>query len=198
MIERLNAETRVHHCDADADFDQLFSSRAPAQHYIAFLTRAYGFETPLEQALFATPGLEDLLDLDARCRSTRIGMDLVALGLLPSQVAELPQCLNIPQFRGAAEALGWMFVTERTTLTHSVVRRHLLTTMPREMHRASAYLSSYSGVVGTRWRELGNALDLVAVHPAIADRVIGAAHDAFRCQRRWIQQEHEDRRRQAG
>ena len=198
MIERLNDETRVHHGEADASFDQLFVTSTKVRQYIGFLIRVYGFEAPVEAALAATPGLEDLLDLESRSRSSRISADLMALGLLPTEIAALPMCLNVPQFRGAAEALGWMYVTERTTLTHSVVRRHLLTTMPREMNKASAYLTSYAGVVGTRWRELGHALDLVGMHPAIADRVIGAAHDAFRCHRRWGQQEHVELARATG
>lgn len=194
MIERLNAETRVHHGEADSDFDLLFTQTSAPQ-YAAFLMRVYGFEAPLETALVATPGLGELIDLDGRIRSSRISQDLLALGMLPTEVARIPVCVNIPLFRGAAEALGWMFVTERTTLTHSVVRRHLLTTMPREMHKASAYLQSYAGVVGTRWRELGQALDLVAIHPSVADRIVGAAHDAFRCLRRWSLQEPADARR---
>ena len=45
------------------------------------------------------------------------------------------------------------------------------------------------GVVGLRWRELGVALDAIAMHPAIAERIVERALDAFRAQRRWIQVE---------
>ncbi len=87
-----------------------------------------------------------------------------------------------------------MYVIERATLAHSVIRRHLLTRLPREVRNASNYLSCYAGVVGMRWRNFGATLDDVGRHPAIADRVVTAANEAFRCQRRWIQQDVQDTR----
>jgi heme oxygenase len=70
----------------------------------------------------------------------------------------------------------------------------LLTRLPREMRSAANYLSSYTGVVGTRWRKFGATLDDVAHMPEIANRVVAAANEAFRCQRRWIAQDARDRR----
>lgn len=194
MIERLNEETRPHHHDAESDFDVLFGSATTPADYEQYLVRVYGFEMPLEATLATTPNLELMIDLGARTKAAFVAQDLAALGLSPQRIGALPQCLGIPQFRGAAEALGWMYVIERTTLAHSVVRRHLLTRLPREMRGASAYLSCYTGVVGTRWREFGATLDDVARHPAIADRMVVAAGEAFRCQRRWIRQEPHDHR----
>ena len=194
MIERLNEETRAHHAEAESDFDVLFENETTARHYLMFLIRVYGFEAPLESTLAMTPNLELMIDLKERTKAGYLAQDLMALGLRPQQLAEMPQCLSIPQFRGAAEALGWMFVVERTTLAHSVLRRHLQTRLPRELRMASTYLSCYAGVVGTRWRKYGAVLDDVARHPAIADRVVTAANEAFRCQRRWIQQDLSDTR----
>jgi len=194
MIERLNEETRAHHAEAEADFDMLFEAETTPRHYLLFLVRVYGFEAPLESTLSMTPNLELMIDLKERTKAGYLAQDLMALGLRPSEIAELPQCLAIPQFRGAAEALGWMYVIERTTLAHSVVRRHLLTRLPREVRNASNYLSSYTGVVGTRWRKFGTTLDDVARMPEIASRVVAAAGEAFRCQRRWIQQDAQDTR----
>ncbi|HEU0033073.1 MAG TPA: biliverdin-producing heme oxygenase [Kofleriaceae bacterium] len=194
MIARLNEETRGRHAEADADFDILFRDDASSTHYMLFLMRVYGFEAPLESSLSMTPTLDLLIDLRERQKAQYLAQDLLALGLRPSEVAEVPQCLFIPQFRGAAEALGWMYVIERSTLAHSVIRRHLLTRLPREMQKASAYLQGYSGVVGTRWREFGAVLDEVAKVPAIADRIVDAAQEAFRTQRRWIEQDQADAR----
>jgi heme oxygenase len=194
MIERLNEETRSHHVECEADFDVLFDVETTPRHYLRYLVRQYGFEAPLESTLAMTPNVELMIDLKERMKAGYIAQDLMALGLRAAQVAELPQCLSIPQFRGAAEALGWMYVIERTTLAHSVLRRHLLTRLPREMRNASNYLSCYTGVVGTRWRKFGATLDDVAHQRMIADRIVQAAHDAFRAQRRWIQQDIQDTR----
>ena len=185
MIERLNAETRIHHADADADLDGLFRGDVTATHYLVFLMRTYGFEAPLESAVSLTPRLQPVLEPRLRARAGLLARDMMALSLRPQEVAELPMCLTIPQFRSVAEALGWLYVVERMTLAHNVIRRHLMTRLPIEMEIASSYLAAYDGVVGKRWQELGAALDEVCSHPAIADRVLSAAGEAFRCRRMW-------------
>jgi heme oxygenase len=131
-----------------------------------------------------------MLDLRQRARAGLIAQDLMRLGMRPSAVAELPLCLTVPQFRGTAEALGWMYVVERGALAHAVIRRHLMTCLPDAMVTASAYLQSAGGLLGTRWRQFGAALDEVAAHPAVADRIVASANEAFRCHRRWVLQEH--------
>lgn len=191
MIERLNDETQVHHAEADSDLDPLFRSDASASHYMLYLMRLYGFEAPLESTLLMTPTLDLMVNLKERSRASLIAKDLLALGVRPAVVADLTTCLSIPTFRGAAEALGWMYVVERATLAHSVIRHHLFTKLPAEMTRASSYLHSYSGVVGQRWRKFGVILDNVSRHPAIADRIVASANEAFRCQRRWLQTEQQ-------
>lgn len=185
MIERLNAETRIHHAEADQDLDALFRGDVTATHYLVFLMRTYGFEAPLESGVSMTPRLEQVLDIRSRARAGYLARDMMALSLRPQEVAELPLCLTIPQFRSVSEALGWIYVVERMTLAHNVIRRHLMTRLPIEVEIASSYLSAYDGVAGKRWQELGSALDEVASHPAIADRIIVAAGEAFRCRRMW-------------
>ena len=61
--------------------------------------------------------------------------------------------------------------------------------LPAEMLHASSYFMCYAGQVGAMWRELGEAMDQVAATPAIADRIIVAAHDAFRTLHRWRTQD---------
>jgi heme oxygenase len=198
MVERLTDETRVHHGEADFDIDALFSNDVTTSHYLVYLMRVYGFEAPLDSAISMTPKLELVLDLRARSRAGFLAQDLMALGVRPAEVTALPLCLAIPQFRSVAEAMGWLYVVERTTLAHNVIRRHLTTRFPLEMGVASAYLSSYEGIVGKRWQELGAALDHVARHPAVAERIVSAANDAFRCRRNWSLQDVTVHARSAG
>jgi heme oxygenase len=91
----------------------------------------------------------------------------------------------VPAFRGPAAALGWLYVVERPTLASAVIRGHLAAYLPTEMATSSAYLMCYAGQVGALWRELGMAMDQVAQSNAIADRIVVAAHDAFRTLTRW-------------
>lgn len=181
MLARLGTETAVFHAEADSDVDRfLFKASASAADYRMFLERQYGFIAPLETSLLTADGVPGLLDLSRRAKAARIVHDLLALGLNLDQVTDLPQCLSIPSFRGAASALGWLYVAERAMLASAVITRHLTSVLPDEMRSASAYLTSYAGRVGRMWRELGDAMDRVATTPAVGDRMVMAAGEAFR------------------
>jgi heme oxygenase len=190
MLARLNAETEVHHGDADSDLDRyVFHPDATRADYRTYLARVYGFIAPLEQALVRTPGLDQVVDLPARAKSALLLYDLLALGMTLEEVQELPQCLSIPAFRGPAAALGWMYVAERPTLQACVVRSHVESTLGRGIASSTAYLSCYAGHAGQRWRELAHAMEEVATTSALADRMALAASEAFRCLLRWKTQE---------
>src|SRR5688572_13066062 len=186
MLVRLNEETLPHHAEADGDVDRyLFCGQVTAADYRTYLSRVYGFLVPLEAALAMAPGLDEVIDPRARAKSALVVHDLLALGMSMNEVNELPQCMTISTFRGPAAALGWMYVIERPLLASAVIRGHLSTYLRAEMAYASAYLSCYAGQVGTLWRELGHAMDRVAYTPAVADRIVMSAHDAFRMLKRW-------------
>ena len=189
MIERLGTETRDQHAKADGDLHGLFRPEVTPTHYLVYLMRTYGIEAPLDSAIAVTPQLDLMLDTRGRARAGYLAQDLMALGVRPAEVTNLPLCLAVPQFRGVAEAMGWLYVAERTALAHNVVRRHLATRLPLQMDIASSFLSSYDGVVGKRWQELGITLDQVARHPVIADRIVASANEAFRCRRLWSAQD---------
>jgi heme oxygenase len=181
MLARLTDETQHHHAGADSEIDRyLFRTTVTRRNYRTYLARAYGFLLPLETSLATTAGLDDVIDVRVRAKSTLVVRDLLALGLTMTEVIELPQCQTIPAFAGPAQALGWMYVAEWSLLASSVLRGHLATFLPAEMGIASAYLSCYAGQVGTRWRELGEAMERVAETPNAGNRLVVAANDAFR------------------
>lgn len=186
MLEVLNDATRPYHLEADADIERyLLREPVTVRGYQTFLERQYGFIVPLEAALAQTPGLPGILALRSRAKSHLIVRDLHGLGVRADVIGALPQCESIPVFRGSAAAVGWMYVAERPMLATAVLKSHLASVLPTEMFSASAYLSCYAGHVGTAWRELGEAMDALAVTPVIADLIAEAARDAFRCLRRW-------------
>lgn len=186
VLTRLNEETQVHHAGADSDIDRyLFCDGVSAIEYRTYLIRLYGFLAPLEAALAMAPELDQAIDVRSRAKAALVAHDLLALGMTMTEVNELPQCLSIPTFRGPAAALGWMYIAERPLLASAVIRGHLSTYLPSEMACASAYLMCYAGQVGAMWRMLGESMDHVASTGAIADRMIVAAHDAFRALHRW-------------
>jgi heme oxygenase len=190
MLARLGRETQSHHADADSDLDRyLFGPTTTAEDYRTYLVRIYGFVAPYENAIMGTPQLEDAIDVRARMKTPLLLHDLYALGMSDHDIAEIPLCMGVPAFRGVAAALGWMYVVERPVLASAVIRRHLQTRLPGEMAIASDFLGCYAGHVGRMWRALGQALEKVAVTPAIADRIVVSAQEAFRTQHRWRMQD---------
>lgn len=186
LLARLNIDTQPHHADADLDVEQLvFRPDVTRGDYASYLSRIYGFVAPLEAALASVPGLSDIIDVRPRAKAMYVLHDLLALGVSMAEIAELPQCLSIPAFRGPAAALGWMYVVERPMLSSAVLHNHLQTSLGGEIADASSYVTCYAGQVGAMWRELGLALDNIADAGAIADRIVAAANDAFACQHRW-------------
>lgn len=188
MLTRLNLETRGLHRDADAIWVDLLTGEVTLDQYVAALTVAYGFEGPVESAVALTPGVTALVPLRQRARSGYIVQDLLTLGLSPSRIARLPQCGQIVPFRDLAEALGWLYVVERATLLHDMVRRHVKQCLSGM--DAFSYLSAYDGVAGLRWQELGQALDAASGNDVDAqDQIVASSRDAFATQRIWVEAE---------
>jgi heme oxygenase len=193
---RLDVETRPYHASVDAAWCELLADDVTDTGYASQLARVYGFEAPLEAVLAYTPNLALVIDIKRRLRAGFLAQDLVALDVPPVQIAQLPSA-RIEPFVDVAEALGWLYVLERATAIHPIVRKHLLEYRP-ELAVATAYLSTHDGSLGARWLELGDALDRVAEYPGKSERIMLAAFDGFRRAIDWYQRSGAGRLRRAG
>jgi len=114
-----------------------------------------------------------------------------------------PSCCEKPlgdaiaPFSSVAEALGWMYVVERATAIHHRVREHVLDLMPH-LEPATTYLSAYETSIGSRWLELGEAIELIACDERSHAQVTAAACEAFRCSIAWMQRGRARPARQVG
>jgi heme oxygenase len=184
MLARLDRETGAHHAPAESGWRHVLeASELTREDYVRQLSITYGFEAPYEAACAYTPGLTQVIDLRGRWRSGLIAQDLLAVGWTPDQITSVKLCAT-PTFQDAAEALGWMYVVERSTLIHLAVRDELASRFV-DLGRACAYLAAYETTVNRRWAELGVALDRFSGAERVADRVIGAALNAFVALREW-------------
>ena len=180
---QLNLATHAHHVAADAAWLELLVPTVTKRRYIEHLIRVYGFEAPLEAVLHYTPELSSLVALRPRVRAGLIAQDLMRLGLRAGLIATLGQ--RFMTFSSTAEALGWMYVAERTTLLHGAVGSHLRLHLP-EIGGATCYLEACDGSAGTRWSDLGNALEMVARAPSAKHQLIRAANQGFLALYEWF------------
>jgi heme oxygenase len=187
LITKLNLATRAWHADVDDPWLALLQPNVTEADYLAQLVRTYGLVAPFESACRYTPGIMKLLDYRQLLRAGLIAQDLLSLGITPSGVSRIPTCPAITMFRDTAEALGWLYVIERSTLLQDGVRRHLIERLPHAS-RACAYLSMYEGHVGDHWIAFGRMLDRVAKTPEIEASILESAAQAFEHAKQWTAQ----------
>lgn len=188
VASKLLGQLRTEHLEADATLHTLIRTDVTREDYLAFLTRAYGFEAPIESALAAVPAMDRAIDLPRRMKRERIASDLRALGTGAHELSRLPRCA-VPQFADVIEAFAWMYVVERSTLMHDTLRHHLMSRLPYIASTATSYLSCYAGEVGACWARFMAALDRVCRGEAAYARFENAARTAFHARRRWMRGE---------
>jgi heme oxygenase len=184
MLARLKEETRAHHVDADAARLAPLAMPTSVAGYASYLSRIWGLEAAIEQALSSTAELPLVIDPRGWPRAHWILDDLVALGI--ECASELPRCTAVAPLRSLAEALGWMYVVERNAPLHGIVRRHLARRMPGQMDVAGTYLATTEALAPQRLRVLGDALDEVARTASASNRIVEIAHRAFGVQQHWL------------
>lgn len=180
VLRRLELETRAFHRAADEGWLALTRPGAARHDYVRQLAATYGFEAPLEAAFLYTPRLPLLVDLRSFARAGLLAQDLLALGIGAAGVSHLPQCAPIAPFATPIEALGWMFVRERSSLLHDDVRSHVRAHIP-DATDACAYLTSSASAADTRLRELAAVLDRTVQTDRQYIELLAAAHAGLRC-----------------
>ena len=174
-LKRLDAETRSLHAEADERWLSLLRPNVKLGEYVTQLERGYGFVAPYEAALAYVPGLA----LHPRSRTTLLVRDLLSLGRSPNQIATLPMCLDI-DLACPIEALGWIYVVERSALVHAGLLRHLRQRLP--IANACAYLTADEYPFGPAWADLGRAFDAANA----LEKIVAGARQAFAVQRHWF------------
>jgi heme oxygenase len=172
MLQQLEYATRGYHVAADAGRIALLGGNITREKYAEYLARTYAFEAPIEARWQQTAGLDGVIDLAARLRTGFLASDLRALGCPPDRVTPAP-------FVGIEQALGWMYVVERSRRMNSLLQRHVQRRIPSAIAVAGKYLASCAPIAA-RWERVGVALDHVARHHAAAEQIMNAALRAFR------------------
>jgi len=160
MLTQLDLEMQIHL--AQVDSDPLAVIESPHRdRYREFLDPLlYGFRglcrvCPRDDAQSSTWWI----DLRQRAKAGLVAADLLALGVRPQELSQIPLCTSVEVFDTIADAMGWLYVVERRTLLHTVIVKDLTPHMPDLMAGASSYLHCYEHNASTRWRDLSRAFD---------------------------------------
>jgi heme oxygenase len=195
LIDLLDLETAPFHREVDND---LLENPVSPRGYQRYLARTYGFVAPIERSIITTPSIEQYTDLRRFTKEELLRRDLLALHYTTHQIDQLPQC-SVPLFDTPAEALGWAYFIERSTLFHQALFRHVASCIPGDVAFASSYLKCYFGSVGEMWRGFADSLDmLVRDDEAARHQAIEGARTAFHFYQRWRKQTVTDRAATSG
>jgi heme oxygenase len=182
LLSRLNASTRQLHSHIDEPWLGLLRPDVGLSDYLAVMVRTYGLVAPFESACKYTPGLEQYIDLRHMTRAGLIAQDLIALGLTPAQVSTIETCPAITMFISLHEAVGWLYVIERSTLLQQGVRRHLLHHVPQVQY-ASSFLASYDD---GHWAMFGQVVNAAGTNMEALHEIVSASLSAFEIASRWL------------
>lgn len=185
MLTKLNLATRGWHADVDDPWLDLMRDDVSEEAYLSQLVRMYGLVAPFEGACRYTPGAMKLIDYRQLLRAGLIAQDILTLGMSPIELARIPTCPAITIFRDTPDALGWLYVIERSTLLQDGLRRHLLEKLPT-LTKACAYLSAYEGHVSDHWIAFGRTLDRAAATPDAEAAILSSAEVAFGHAKQWL------------
>jgi heme oxygenase len=186
LVDRLQQETLSLHAEVD---EELTTKPVNARAYQRYLARVYGFVAPLERSISTTPAIEKYVDLRRFNKEELLRRDLLALHYTNHQIDVLPQC-SVPLFNTAAEALGWAYFIERSTLAHGSTFRAVASHIPGDVAFASSYLKCYFGAVGEMWRAFSDSLDQIDADGE-GDSVLESARTAFMFYHRWREPDRE-------
>ncbi|MFW1909718.1 MULTISPECIES: biliverdin-producing heme oxygenase [Acinetobacter] len=169
---RLKTETaaeheRMHHLMAQAD---VFASR---MHYAKFTLAQYYFQRDVEY-LFKYPEIIDFIpDLDVRGRSDAAFKDLQDLGVSPTDLNIASQDAN------ALEALGWIYVSEGSTLGAAFLFKEAKTKLELSEEFGARNLAAYPEGRAKVWKRFVQALDDAGLSQTEQDQVVQGAMDGF-------------------
>jgi len=181
-LDRLERLTQGPEAAAN-DVDRMLASNT-VDAYRDYLAVTFGFVAPLELRLQRTAGISAVIDLSKLAKRHLLERDLGALDVTAVDLSRLDRCPLIPDL-DVLEALGWMYVVERTTHHHGRHFRKLAAAMPGELAFASSYLKCYASIGWDAWLRFGAVLDRMAVDTTSEGRIINGVMEAYECQRCW-------------
>lgn len=194
MLTRLMLSTRNWHAQVDETWHELLHPKVTIQAYATRLARAYGFMAPFESACKYTPKLARALTFQVS-RAGLIAQDLLALNHDASRLAGLPYCMSITPFGTVPQAVGWLYVVERSTLLHETLRRHLVARIP--VSEACTYLAAHAGHVSDHWHAFGRTLERIGATPETRDEIVAGADEGFAIAAQWYRYGEDQVRKQA-
>ncbi len=183
ILTRLKLETEAEHQAVERQVESFLTGDSSS--YCSLLQLFLGFVKPAEQQLAGVPWLKAVVpDLSSRMRAFVLQGDLMNLGLYDHSLRRLPRCQNIPLLDTPAQALGYLYVLEGSTLGGQIIARRIEQLDPRLPHE---WFRSYGPDVGLMWRHFrASAESYVLANPDHEEAICESARNTFSSLHEWF------------
>ncbi|NJN15800.1 MAG: biliverdin-producing heme oxygenase [Oscillochloris sp.] len=186
-MERLKAETRIHHNRLENEplSRGLTAADVDRARYARVLAVYYGVYAPLEAQLESTVDWRQLgFDLAPRLKTPLLVRDLALMGIGADQLSALPQCSRLPQISDLGAAIGCMYVLEGSTLGGQLITRHIGPALHLNADNGLAFFNSYGPDVGPMWKAFKQFAETHAA--GREEAIITAAGATFEALEHWL------------
>ncbi len=184
-MQRLKAATAAQHIALEQTVNLVqLSTSLPA--YRALLRRFYGFYAPLEAQLVDLPWSTVGFEIEARNKSVLLAADLYWLGESPATLADLARCTALPTLADIPQALGYLYVSEGSTLGGQLIIRQLQQKLPITRTAGGQFFNSYGPAVGPMWQQLSHFINTF-IPSTESDSSENAGTEKFDAEKRMLQ-----------
>lgn len=189
VAQELKRQTAHTHERVEATLG-LLDPQPSVERLRAVLGRFAGFWQGTERVLDDWAGREPAvaaqLAWPRRRRRDPLRHDLLRLGLSVREIAELPEAAPVFDPVDTADALGWLYVSEGSTLGGAVIDRTLRSVPDTDRLRLRTFTPYLEGP-GPMWRAyLGILCGWVGDDPARGAAVVAAAVGTFTALESWL------------
>jgi heme oxygenase len=189
ILKRLKLATSASHTALESQLP-LMNADLSREDYCRVVARFFGFYSPLEAQLMASPYWQQLpFDYADRQKTPRLTQDLLALGTSPRVLARTPLCAVLPALNEPEQLLGCLYVIEGATLGGRSITHHLHNRMGLTPELGGSFFDGYGAQTGSRWKAFCTMLLNNVGHSSDETRqavIVAAANATFQSLTQWL------------
>jgi heme oxygenase len=186
LHHRLKRRTAAVHRRLEAQLG-LLDPDLDMRRYRRVLETFYGFYVPLEIAMTRLAVLAPPLEFSLRVRSGLIERDLLSLGVVPAEIAELPRCADVPTLSSFEQLAGCLYVLEGGCLGGQMLFPLLQRRLGIAKESGASFFAGDEERTMARWTVVVAWLEGLPRAGASTVKIIVAARATFAAFVRWAE-----------
>lgn len=186
ILRQLKDTTSLQHRRLESRLD-LLNRFSTVAEYKQLLTRFLGFYAAIEPPVAAAlSGTKHDFDFAMRRKTPFLKLDLLALGLSQQEMDQVLLCQHLPHIDTPAQAFGYLYVAEGSTLGGQILARHFAQTLGINKTNGAAFFYAYGDDTGKMWRGFQTAINDFAATDQSHHVITAAAIETFEALDAWL------------